>query len=226
MNTNKGEITFGTIKNGNVFLTDQKGNTTGTIQNGNIFLLNSDGSITTGNYDSSGYRTTTTGGTTPSTGTVQPSQEDVRAQQAATYQSSFAVGQQIGNAIAVGIQNHRMRSFCKKQGDAAYLTFQDGSIITCVSVNAGNPVREWPAQTRRSNSNLDSKLQEDGPKAHDLMESLRHGLDDITKYPDSPDVRKCIEESKSSWLDMRKMFCEANPGSVYTDLQGLERTCP
>ena len=44
LSTDKGEITFGTVRDGNVFLNDSKGVTTGTIRNGNVFLQNSDGS--------------------------------------------------------------------------------------------------------------------------------------------------------------------------------------
>jgi hypothetical protein len=204
-----------------VFLTDQNGNTTGTVRNGNIFLSNSDGSTTTGNYNNTQIFTTTTS-TGSSSGAIQQRQEDVRAQQSADFRSGYVVGQQIGSAIAVGIQNHRIRSFCKKNGDTGYWRFVDGSIMTCLSLNSGHPVREWPAQRRQS----DLGLQEDGRRAYDLMESLRRGIVDLAPYSDSPEVRSSLQESRSSWADMRNMYCKANPGAVYTDLQGQQQTCP
>jgi hypothetical protein len=103
MNTSKGQITFGTIKDGNVFLTDQKGNTTGTIKDGNIFLSNSDGSITTGTYDSNGNALTST---SPST----QQQQQINQQ---NYEAGAAFGNAAGSLIATGIENHRMKSYCK-----------------------------------------------------------------------------------------------------------------
>ena len=136
MSTSKGEITFGTIKNGNVFLTDQGGNTTGTIRNGNIFLLNSDGSITTGTYNKSGSMTTTTTSTANSTATVQQPENSSSAQQTANYQAGYAVGQQLGGAVAVAINRHRIRSYCKKHASGGYWRFANGTVVSCALVNA------------------------------------------------------------------------------------------
>jgi hypothetical protein len=140
LNSSSGQTTFGVVRNGNVFLTDQKGNTTGTIRNGNIFLSNSDGSITTGSYNNLGGTTTITTNTTPAPVTTsvaveQPSPPASQTQQSESYQEGYATGQLIGTAIAVRIQVHRLRSFCKKN-PSGYWRFPNGSTVTCSAVNA------------------------------------------------------------------------------------------
>ncbi len=137
LSTSNGETTFGTIRNGNVFLTDQKGNTTGTVKNGYIFLNNSNGSITTGTYNNNSSFTTTTSTGAPS-GTAQQPQSNTNVQQSQAVQSSYAIGQKLGNALAVSIINHRIRSFCKQHGDYGYWRFRDGRTITCAEVNAAS----------------------------------------------------------------------------------------
>jgi hypothetical protein len=152
LSTSNGELTFGTVRDGNVFLTDQKGNTTGTIRNGNIFLSNSDGSITTGTYRSSvlGTSVTTTATTNTSAPLVPTPQQQQEAQQqqeeqqraleaqrAANYQAGYAVGQQIGNALAGAIIRHRARSFCKKHPYGSW-GFPNGTVLACSTVNAAS----------------------------------------------------------------------------------------
>lgn len=227
LNTSNGEITFGTIKNGNVFLTDQKGNTTGTIKNGYVFLNNSDGSTTTGTYNHLGNTTiinsTTTG--IPTETTQQPTQQpanDIQAQQREEFESGYVVGQAIGNGLAVAIQKHHIKSFCKKNGDTGYWRFEDGSIVTCASINAGRPVREWPAQAQRP----DPALQSDGLQAYDLMESLRKALPDVDAVNGGTFGPSFVEDVKKNWANMRDIYCKASPGAVYTDLQSQQQTCP
>ena len=136
LSTSNGEVVFGTIRDGNVFLTDQKGNTTGTIRNGTIFLSNSDGSITTGTYNSNSSFITTTS-TDASSSTAQQPQNNARVQPSRTAQSSYAVGQQLGNALAVSIVNHHIRSFCKKHPYGSW-RFPNGTVVSCAQVNASN----------------------------------------------------------------------------------------
>lgn len=227
LNTSNGEITFGTIKNGNVFLTDQKGNTTGTIKNGYVFLNNSDGSTTTGTYYNLGNTTiikSTTAGI-PAETPEQPIQQpanDIQAKQREEFESGYVVGQSIGNGLAVAIQKHHIKSFCKKKGDTGYWRFDDGSIITCASINAGRPVREWPAQAQRP----DSSLQSDGLKAYNLMESLRKDLPDMDAANGGTFGPSFVEDVKKNWANMRNIYCKASPGAAYTDLQNQQQTCP
>lgn len=223
LNTSNGEVTFGTVKNGNLFLTDQKGNTTGTIRNGNIFLSNSDGSITTGTYNQSGVITTTTTSPSPSvsSGAVQQPRTQAGAEESTEYQSGYIIGQQLGNAIGAGIQRHRINSFCKKNGDSGYWKLPDGSIVTCASVNARRPVREWPAQRSSYAPLPDPVLQDQGRRAYDLMESLRHNLTGLDPNADAG----VVPEARNSWGQMRDIYCEASPGTAYIDLEGHQQTC-
>jgi hypothetical protein len=140
LTSTNGPITFGTIKNGNVFLTDQHGITTGTIRNGNIFLSNSDGSITTGVYNRFGSTTTTT---SPPVATPSSIQQTRQEQFASSYQAGYAVGQILGMAINAGVQKHQIKSYCKKNPKLGFITFADGSIMSCPNVNAGMPVKQF-----------------------------------------------------------------------------------
>jgi hypothetical protein len=103
--------------------------------------------------------------------------------------------------------------------------FNDGSTMTCASLNAGHPERRWPVQTSGSDPKYDLKLQEDGKQAYDLMEGLRRGINGLEPYRDSPAVQNSMQESETSWQNMRKVYCKANPGAVFTNLQGQQQTC-
>lgn len=232
LNTSKGEITFGTIKNGNVFLTDQKGNTTGTIKNGYIFLNNSDGSTTTGTYNHLGNTTiinsTTTGipaetTSAPDTTPISPQNQQPSAQ----YQDGYAIGQQLGTAIGSAIQVHRIKSACKKHADDVW-RFPDGSFVTCSSVNAGHPVRQWPAQAALSRSANDLNREREGTQAWDMMEKLRSTLNDpnLTVQNLSESEKGVLAEARSSWNDMRDIFCKTFPGAGYMDLGNQQQYCP
>ncbi|HEV2485799.1 MAG TPA: hypothetical protein VGT08_09725 [Terracidiphilus sp.] len=226
LTTSGGEVLFGTVKSGNVFLTDQNGNTTGTIRNGDIFLSNSDGSITTGTYDSNHtFTTTTPAATTPADTTPAPSQ----VQQPSTqYQDGYAIGQQLGTALGSAIQIHRIKSACKKHADDSW-RFPDGSFVTCSSVNAGHPVRQWPAQAALSSPAADPNGEKQGRQAHDLMERLRSNINSIIAMskdsPPSPKDESILTDARNSWRQMRDLYCKESPIGSYYDLQNQLQTC-
>jgi hypothetical protein len=220
LTTNKGEVTFGTVRAGNVFLTDQNGNTTGTIRNGYIFLNNSDGSTTTGTYDSNHTFTTTTPAATtpaPDTTPISPQNEQPSAQ----YQDGYAIGQQLGTAIGSAIQVHRIKAACKKHADDVW-RFPDGSFVTCSSVNAGHPLRQWPAQARQYSPSYNPMQRSPDTQAYDLMEKLRRNLTDLAPYGDSA----VMQDARASWMDMRNLYCKSAPGAAYIDLQNQQQNCP
>lgn len=224
LTTSGGEVLFGTVKNGNVFLTDQNGNTTGTIRNGYIFLNNSDGSITTGTYDSNHTFTTTTPAAAPADTTSAPPP----VQQSSTqYQDGYAIGQQLGTAIGSAIQVHRIKSACKKHTDDVW-RFPDGSFVTCSSMNAGHPARQWPSQPALSSLANDPDRERESTQARDLMEKLRSTLNDplFAGQNLSEADKGVLAEARTSWIDMRNTFCEASPGASYIGLDNQQQYCP
>jgi hypothetical protein len=179
------------------------------------------GIITTGTYNNSQIITNTTSTVTSNTTSQRP-QNNATTQQSSAYQDSYQTGyaatELIGNIIGAAIDKHHIKSFCKKHGDAAYWKFEDSSIMSCASVNAGKPVREFPALKRQ----FDSDLQKQGMRAYELMEGLRQNLNELTSYGDSP----IVQDAKNSWVNVRDLYCEASPGAVYINLQNQQQTCP
>jgi hypothetical protein len=233
LNTNKGEITFGTIKDGNVFLTDQKGVTTGTIRNGNIFLNNSDGSITSGTYTRSGDVSTTTTGVPNST---QQQQDDARQKQLQqqNYEAGAAIGRGIGAAIAGGIENHHINSFCKDNPTSTYHT-SDGIAIDCPK----KPLDDWEqAQIDSYCSNNPGSWMAFGKHRVDCLTppnppNLKWAKWELNAWqwdyrnPAKAKLALSSEEMRSNWNYWRGVYCGlAESGAPYKDLTGRKHHCP
>jgi hypothetical protein len=118
-----------------VFLTDPKGVTTGTIRSGNVFLSNSDGSITTGSYDKNGNVFTST---TPSVQQQQQQLDQQQLKRQQDYENGAAIGRAIGDGIAGGLANHQISSFCRANPTATYVT-SGGINIECPNA----PFKDW-----------------------------------------------------------------------------------
>jgi len=232
LNTSKGEITFGTIKDGNVFLSDQKGITTGTIRNGNIFLSNTDGSITTGTYNHSGDVYTTTTAVPRSTQQQQDDERQKQIQQQ-NYEAGAAIGRGIGVAIAGGIENHRINSFCKTNSTSTYHT-GNGLAIDCPNA----PLDSWEQQE------VDNYCS-DNPGS--WMAFGKHRVDCLTP-PNPPNLKWAKwelnawrwdyknqaktklslsgDQMRSDWDYWRGVYCSlAGSGTAYKDLNGKKQRC-
>ena len=232
LNTSKGEITFGTIKDGNVFLTDQKGITTGTIRNGNIFLSNSDGSTTTGTYNAGHVYTSTSG---PAATATHQQQDDARAKQIQqeNYEAGAALGRGIGSAIAAGVENHRINSFCKANPTSTFQT-SNGVAIECPNA----PLDSW------EQGQID-KYCADNPGSWTAFG--KHRVDCLTP-PNPPNLKWAKwelnawrwdyknqakakmslsgDQMRSIWDYWRGVYCSLEESSAaYKDLNGRKERC-
>src|SRR5207237_924651 len=70
------------------------------------------------------------------------------------------------------------------------------------------------------------QFRSNADKASGLMEDFRHDFMDFQgKYADAPEAPSVIQQSRSNWLELRKIFCGYYQSGSYTDLEGKEQTC-
>ncbi len=242
LNTNNGEITFGTIKNGNVSLTDAEGITTGAIKNGSIFLNNSDGSVTTGRYSKSGTFFINTTSTPRSAAQLQQQQDNAQMQQtiqqtnANAYAPGYAMGSAIGNGITLGIDHHKMESFCKANPTAIF--------VAKSNAYSGTPCKAGPftqvQQTNIDNYCWDHPGRETGYGLHKVtcftppatpnlkwakweMDALYKDHEAQLSLNNNPDGAL---HSWAGWIIWKSKYCTlAKPKASYRDLEGKKQRC-
>lgn len=238
LNTSNGETIFGSIKNGNVNLTDKKGVTTGTIKNGNIFLNNSDGSVTVGTYDKFGHSFTNT--TAPPYQTTQQGnaqlQQQIQQNNANAYAAGYAMGSGITNAIIIGAERHKMKSFCKANPTAIFIAKANAFSGTLCKNAPFNQVQQ---------EHIDSYC-EDNP-GHETG----YGLHMVTCFvpPPIPNLKWAkwemdglhkdyeaqlslninsigASQSRDSWTAWKTTYCGlAKKGASYKNLDGKKQHC-
>ena len=115
--------------------------TTGTIRHGNIFLTNSDGSITTGSYDAVGNvqtNTTTSVQSSSSSTQPQPSQQTQTDNYQAGYATGEAIGQALGNAIYQARLRNAINKACFDQHSQGW-RLPNGNVIRCTDWMNAHP---------------------------------------------------------------------------------------
>lgn len=137
------------------------------------------------------------------------------------YQQSYEAGEAMGSAISSIVgglwARHKINSYCKKHPEGGW-KFSDGSTMSCASWNAKKPVRVWPASAANQ-----AQIRRISEQSHSLMEELRQDLQQEAGAP--PGSYPDTEQLRQSWLDMRNIYCEHNPGAPYTDLAGQVENC-
>ncbi len=73
----------------------------------------------------------------------------------------------------------------------------------------------------RSLNHQDTQIKE----AYALMNQLRQGIAELEPVQDLSLARLAIERAKSSWLNMRRIYCSGVHDGKYIDLEGLEQSC-
>lgn len=240
LNTNNGEITFGTIKKGNVFLKDKDGISTGAIRNGNIFLNSSDGSVTTGTYSKSGTLFTNTT-SAPSTA-VQLQQSNAQLQRqtqqnnANAYAAGYTMGSGIANAIVIGAEHHRMKSFCKANPASKFIAksnlfsgalCKDAAFSRAQQEHIDSYCVDHPG--RETAFGLHNVTCFTPPAIPNLMwakwemDGLHRDYDAQFSLNDNEDG---VAQSSASWATWKSKYCVlAKPKASYRDLQGKKQRC-
>jgi hypothetical protein len=156
----------------------------------------------------------------------QPTYEptcDAACQQAKyqqNYQAGYAIGQALGTIVSGAIEAHRKHKFCKSRPNSDW-KYEDGTISTCASINTKQEVRTFPISPE-----VRTQLRSNADQAHDLMEEFRHDITDyLTKYSELPEAQSALQQSRSSWIDMKTIYCGYYQSGAYTDLDGREQTC-
>lgn len=251
LSSSNGGITLGTIKNGDVSLTDQDGNTTGTVRDGYIFLRNSNGSTTTGTYDASGHIFTTT---TPSFQQQQQQLEIEQEQQHVAeerqreaeerqrqidqqnYEAGQAFGKSIGDAIANGIDNHRITSYCKANPTGVYRT-AEGVLIDCPNVPldswAQGEVQTYCADNPGSyilfgSERVDCLTPPNPANLKWATWELKGWQFDFSHQRNKAVVANAVnpDQIRSNWEYWEEVFCSLAPaGAGYKDLNGKKQHC-
>lgn len=233
VSTGKGEITFGTIEDGNVFLSDRNGITTGTVQNGNIFLRNSNGSITTGTYDSNGQVLTSTSPSTEQRRQAEEHQQQINQQ---NYEAGASFGRAIGSDIAAGIENHRIKSYCKSNPTATVhldngigmpcpdAPLQQGELDDVDRYCAENPGLDMYIGFHK----FDCYTPPNPPNLKWATWELKEWQWDYTHQRNKAVIGVALtgDQLRADWEYWRKTYCALAPsGATYKDLNGKKQHC-
>lgn len=245
LNTNSGEVTFGTIKNGNVSLTDKQGITTGAVKDGDIFLNNSDGSVTTGTYSKSGtvFINTTSAPSNAVQQQLQLQQDNAQLQQtiqqnnANAYAAGYAMGSAIGNGIILGIDRHKMKSFCKANPTAIFIAksnaysgtlCKDAPFNKAQQTKIDNYCRENPG--RETSCGLHNVTCFTPPAIPNLrwakweMDGLHK--DYKAQLSLNNNAAAGVSQSRASWTTWESTYCSlAKPKASYKNLEGKKQRC-
>jgi hypothetical protein len=238
LNTSQGETIFGRVKDGNVTLTDQKGTTTGTIRNGNIFLSNSDGTVTTGTYNRFGTIFTNTTPAPANTAEQDNAQLQRQIQQnnANAYAAGYAMGSALGNGIALAIDRHRMKSFCKSNPSGIFIR-QSNAFSGSLCQNA--PFTESQQKQVDGFCN-DHPGGETGYGLHTVTcfippvgPNLKWAKWEMGELHKDYEVQVSLgenstgaNESRADWTSWKMTYCRLAPkGAPYRALDGTKQHC-
>ncbi|MFZ0885013.1 MAG: hypothetical protein WAN14_16550 [Candidatus Acidiferrales bacterium] len=145
---------------------------------------------------------------------------DANCQNANYYAAGQAVGSALGVVVGGAIEAHRKHKFCKSHPGGSW-KYSDGSVSACASINARQETRQIPVAP-----DVRAQLQSQADQAHQLMEGLRKDISDLQlNYTDAPGAQSALQQSRSSWLDMKNIYCGYYRGASYTGLDGTLQIC-
>jgi len=82
---------------------------------------------------------------------------------------------------------------------------------------------ELAADARRQQEGARRQQTAAAEQAYTLMEELRQSVSGVLASNDSE--QKIIDDAKSSWWKMQKMYCNRTPSGHYIDLEGKDKSC-
>jgi hypothetical protein len=222
---------FGNSVNCNTYNSDGTSKQTdchGSGNTSNCTSYHSDGSITqTSCHDTFGNTvscsSTTSGGSssqTVVTTTPTPPAAPICDANCQNFSNSYAAGAALGVAVGSAIEAHRKHKFCKAHPDGSW-KYSNGSVSTCASINGRQEARQIPMDP-----GVQAERQSSADKAHEYMEELRKDASDIqASYSDAPSAQTVLEQVRSSWSDMKGIYCGYYRGAFYTGLDGSQQIC-
>jgi hypothetical protein len=137
--------------------------------------------------------------------------------------------------VPQSIEQKRQEAFTKAMiVSSNVLTFEETedienspNVTESLAIRKNNPI---PAVLICSKAEKEGQPDEcglewgsDALHAHYLMQDLRASvvwLRHSSKWRDA-----LMDDTKSTWLEMRNIFCEGHPRWLYTDLDGVSRAC-